>query len=108
MNDLEKLKKDILNILAKAADGKVLTAELLELTKGGAPVCILLCETQSSIDKMQKAISELLDEEEVLLNPQSKPDKHIKLSNEVKERLKQCIGEVKNFLSDVVIKNPAE
>ncbi len=102
------LKDEILQILERATNGKILTREILKFTKGGVPVCILICETQKSIKEMQKAVSELLDEDEILVNPLNKPDKCIKLSDDIKATLKQYISKVEDFISAIVAKNPAK
>lgn len=105
---MANLKDEILQILERARDGKILTREILEFTKGGVPVCILICETRKSIKEMQKAVSELIDADKILVNPLNKPDKYIKLSDDIKVILKQYISNVEDFISAIIAKNPAK
>lgn len=37
---MTNLKDEISQILEKASNGKILTKEILEFTKGGVPVCL--------------------------------------------------------------------
>jgi hypothetical protein len=97
------LKTEILQILDKAKNGGIVTREIFEFLKGGIPVCILLNETQKSIKEMQKATSELIDDDKILINALNAPDNHVKLTVELKEIIKnEIINETKTFLFAVI------